>query len=119
MLGIEERQRTLNLKDIGIAVVIGLGGVGSWVALDLALSGKVKEMIIIDDDKIESSNLNRTPFRICDIGAYKTEVMHWFCKPSDALRTHHLHLIPFESTLWNERIQFRELLRSDENVTPT
>jgi len=47
---------------------------------------------------------------------YKIEVMHWFCKPSDAFRTHHLHLIPFESPLWKERIQFRDLLRSDANV---
>lgn len=47
---------------------------------------------------------------------YKTEVMHWFCKPSHAFRTHHLHLIPFESPLWKERIQFRDLLRSDDKV---
>ncbi len=48
---------------------------------------------------------------------YKTEVMHWFCKPSDAFRTHHLHLIPFESQLWQERIKFRELLRSDKSIS--
>jgi GrpB-like predicted nucleotidyltransferase (UPF0157 family) len=47
---------------------------------------------------------------------YKKEVMHWFCKPSDAFRTHHLHLIPFESSLWKERIKFRELLRSDKII---
>lgn len=47
---------------------------------------------------------------------YKTGVMHWFCKPSDVFRTHHLHLIPFESPLWQERIKFRELLRSNEGV---
>jgi len=47
---------------------------------------------------------------------YKKEDMHWFCKPSDAFRTHHLHLIPFESPLWQERIQFREVLRSDKNI---
>ena len=47
---------------------------------------------------------------------YKTEVMHWFCKPSHDYRTHHLHLIPFESPLWKERIQFRDLLRSDDKV---
>ena len=47
---------------------------------------------------------------------YKAEVMHWFCKPSDAFRTHHLHLIPYESPLWQERIKFRELLRSDDKV---
>ncbi len=47
---------------------------------------------------------------------YKKEVMHWFCKPSDAFRTHHLHLIPFESPLWHERIRFRELLRSNSKL---
>jgi GrpB-like predicted nucleotidyltransferase (UPF0157 family) len=31
---------------------------------------------------------------------YKAEVMHWFCKPSPSLRTHHLHLIPLASPLW-------------------
>ena len=41
---------------------------------------------------------------------YKKEVMHWFCKPSDDHRTHHLHLVPFQSKLWNERIQFRQIL---------
>ena len=40
---------------------------------------------------------------------YKTNVMHWFCKPSFAMRTHHLHLVPFESPLWNERLAFRDL----------
>jgi GrpB-like predicted nucleotidyltransferase (UPF0157 family) len=47
---------------------------------------------------------------------YKSEVMHWFCKPSDAFRTHHLQLIPFESPLWHERIKFRDFLRSNHNV---
>lgn len=42
--------------------------------------------------------------------------MHWFCKPSDAYRTHHLHLIPYGSPLWRERIKFRELLRSNSLV---
>lgn len=47
---------------------------------------------------------------------YKTEVIHWFCKPSAAFRTHHLHLVPFESQLWQERIKFRELLCRDKSL---
>jgi GrpB-like predicted nucleotidyltransferase (UPF0157 family) len=43
---------------------------------------------------------------------YKHEVMHWFCKPSLAVRTHHLHLIPFGSPLWQERLLFRNSLRA-------
>lgn len=52
-----------------------------------------------------------------EYSAYKTDVMHWFCKPSDEFRTHHLHLIPYKSSLWLERIQFRELLLSDKQIT--
>ena len=51
-----------------------------------------------------------------DYWPYKPDVMHWFCKPSDAHRTHHLHLIPFQSPLWQERINFRNLLRSNKRV---
>ncbi len=42
--------------------------------------------------------------------------MHWFCKPSPNLRTHHLHLVPYESTLWKERIKFRDTLRINTKI---
>jgi GrpB-like predicted nucleotidyltransferase (UPF0157 family) len=44
---------------------------------------------------------------------YKPDEMHWFCKPSPAVRTHHLHLIPWRSPLWNERLAFRDALREN------
>ena len=44
---------------------------------------------------------------------YKANVMHWFCKPSDAHRTHHLHLVPYGSRLWHARLGFRDALRAD------
>lgn len=47
---------------------------------------------------------------------YKAEVMHWFCKPSPALRTHHLHLVPLHSALWVERLRFRDALRADTEL---
>ncbi len=43
---------------------------------------------------------------------YKPDIMHWFCKPSPEVRTHHLHLVPYQSALWLERIQFRDHLRT-------
>jgi GrpB-like predicted nucleotidyltransferase (UPF0157 family) len=46
----------------------------------------------------------------------KADVMHWFCKPSDQVRTHHLHLVPFESPLWRQRLAFRDRLRADARV---
>lgn len=57
--------------------------------------------------------LSRAGYHYAD---YKSDVMHWFCKPSFALRTHHLHLVPFESPLWLERLRFRDLLRADSGL---
>lgn len=47
---------------------------------------------------------------------YKAELMHWFCKPSPEHRTHHLHLVPFSSPLWQERLAFRDALRADTDL---
>lgn len=47
---------------------------------------------------------------------YKPDVMHWFCKPSPNHRTHHLHLVPKASLLWQQRLYFRDALRSDPTL---
>ena len=47
---------------------------------------------------------------------YKADAMHWFCKPSPSLRTHHLHLVAHDSALWRERLAFRDALRADPEV---
>jgi len=43
---------------------------------------------------------------------YRAEVMHWFCKPDPARRTHHLHLIPAKSTRLDDELLFRNYLRA-------
>ena len=43
---------------------------------------------------------------------YRADVMHWFCKPGPAFRTHHLHLVPYGSELWIKRVAFRDSLRA-------
>ena len=47
---------------------------------------------------------------------YRPDSEHWFCKPSPAFRTHHLHLIPFESREWHEAIAFRDYLRAHSQI---
>jgi GrpB-like predicted nucleotidyltransferase (UPF0157 family) len=44
---------------------------------------------------------------------YKPDEMHWFCKPSPEVRTHHLHLVPLVSQTWVERLAFRDALRQN------
>ncbi len=68
------RQKSLNLRIPEKVTVIGVGGVGSWVALNLALVG-TPTMILIDHDIIEESNLNRTPFKITQVGRPKVEAL--------------------------------------------
>jgi len=68
------RQKPLNLKTVNKVTVIGLGGIGSWVALDMALAG-AKTLILIDNDKIETTNLNRTPYKVTQTGMFKTQAM--------------------------------------------
>lgn len=75
--GLYSRQSTLSLLSYDYAVVVGLGGIGNWVALDLALSGQVRNLILIDPDTVEEHNLNRTIFRYCDIGAYKVDAVKY------------------------------------------
>lgn len=47
---------------------------------------------------------------------YKADVMHWLCKPSADFRTHHLHLIPLDSAVWQARLAFRDYLRRDASA---
>ena len=69
------RQTALSLYKYDHAIVVGLGGIGNWVALDLALSGQVGVIHLIDPDTVEESNLNRTIFRYCDIGRHKVDAV--------------------------------------------
>lgn len=43
---------------------------------------------------------------------YRAEIMHWFCKPDPARRTHHLHLIPTDSPRFDDEMAFRDYLRA-------
>ena len=73
-MGIYDRQKSLDLQIPTKIAVIGVGGIGSWVGLNLALVG-VKNLSLIDHDTIEETNLNRTPYRLVDIGKLKVEAL--------------------------------------------
>ena len=54
--------------------ILGLGGLGSNVAVLLARSG-IGYLKLVDFDIVEASNLNRQQYRISHIGLKKTEAM--------------------------------------------
>lgn len=69
-----DRQKTLQLEVPEKVVVVGAGGVGTWVALFSAMSG-VEEIVIYDDDIVEPTNLNRLPFKSSMVGLPKVEAV--------------------------------------------
>ncbi len=72
--GLYARQGTLKLAQPNSVIVVGVGGVGSWVALNIALVG-IKHIVLIDPDTIEGHNLNRTPFKSMQIGLPKVTAL--------------------------------------------
>jgi len=77
MVDVYDRQQSLKLHSYKHAIVLGVGGIGGWVAFNLALSGQVEDLTLIDPDVVEDSNLNRTPFRFCDIGFLKVDALKY------------------------------------------
>ena len=72
---IYERQNLINgLKIPKVSSVVGCGGTGFWTALLLAMSG-VEELILVDSDMVEVSNLNRLPLEETCVGKKKTEAL--------------------------------------------
>lgn len=58
-------------------LVVGCGGIGTWVSIIGVMSGW-ENIVLIDHDRIEQSNLNRLPFTRDDVGLLKVDVLYRF-----------------------------------------
>lgn len=61
------------LRSARVAIA-GLGGLGSNIAVSLTRAG-VGELLLVDFDRVEISNLNRQQYDIGDLGRLKTEAL--------------------------------------------
>lgn len=67
-INMQERLQTSHI------LIIGLGGIGTWVLQGLSLAG-VKKFTLVDPDVVEMTNLNRQcMFTLTDVGKVKVEV---------------------------------------------
>ncbi len=84
--------------------------VGSTAVPGLAAKPVIDIMAAVES--LEASRPALEALRECGYchAPYRADVMHWLCKPSPAVRTHHLHLVPFGSALWADRLAFRDRL---------
>jgi molybdopterin/thiamine biosynthesis adenylyltransferase len=68
------RHDGLGINQNQCVLVVGCGGIGSWLGYFLGLAG-VQRLHLFDGDKIEEHNLSRLPFTPKDIGRYKSEAL--------------------------------------------
>ena len=54
--------------------ILGLGGLGSNIAVMLARAG-VGRLILADFDRVDVTNLNRQQYKACQTGMLKTEAL--------------------------------------------
>lgn len=70
--------------------IIGVGGVGSWLAPAIILLTSKEQVTLIDGDRLEDKNLDRQLFNESDINKFKSEALaeqrgckavnQWFCE---------------------------------------
>jgi len=111
-----ERERALLADGLGAWIVAPIEHVGSTAVPGLAAKPVIDIMA-----PVQSLAASRDALSACaSLGylyaPYRSDVMHWFCKPSAALRTHHLHLVPLGSPMWTEKLVFRDYLRRNPAV---
>lgn len=88
----------------GKIAILGLGGLGSNIAISLARVG-VGKLIIADFDIVEPSNLNRQNYFISDIGKKKTEATKENIKranPFIDIETHDLMVTPENMQIFSD-----------------
>jgi GrpB-like predicted nucleotidyltransferase (UPF0157 family) len=108
-----ERERVALEASIGPWVVGAIHHVGSTAVPGLEAKPIVDILVGVED--LESSRECFGPLATLDYlyAPYRSDEMHWFCKPRPERRTHHLHLVPSGSRRYADELAFRDLLRAD------
>jgi GrpB-like predicted nucleotidyltransferase (UPF0157 family) len=108
-----QAERALIEGQLGAYVVGAIEHVGSTAVPGLSAKPVIDIMVGVASLELSRPALPLLePLGYCHF-PYKADVMHWLCKPSPELRTHHAHLVPFQSRLWIDRLAFRDSLRAD------
>jgi GrpB-like predicted nucleotidyltransferase (UPF0157 family) len=107
------RERAALEEAIGAWAVGGIHHVGSTAVPGLAAKPIVDILVGVED--LESSRGCFDPLAGLEYlyAPYRSEEMHWFCKPDPDRRTHHLHLAPVKGRRYADELAFRDRLRAD------
>ena len=111
-----EEERAVLKSLLAHWIVAEIEHVGSTAVPGLAAKPVIDIMVPVESLAASRGSIEAASHAGYIYWPYKADVMHWFCKPSAAHRTHHLHIVPFESPLWFDRLRFRDALRSDSKL---
>jgi len=108
-----ERERVLLERAVGPWIVGDVNHVGSTAVP--GLDAKPIIDILIGVENLAASRACFEPLAELDYlyAPYRAQEMHWFCKPDPSRRTHHLHLVPVDSSRYRDELAFRDRLLSD------
>jgi GrpB-like predicted nucleotidyltransferase (UPF0157 family)/GNAT superfamily N-acetyltransferase len=101
---------------IGGWAVGGIHHVGSTAVR--GLDAKPIVDILVGIGNLESSRACFEPLAELEYlyAPYRSEEMHWFCKPHPSRRRFHLHLVPADSRRYADELAFRDRLRADPSL---
>ena len=101
---------------IGRWVTGGIHHVGSTAVPGLAAKPVIDILVGVEDLPSSRACFGELATLRYRYAPYRTDEMHWFCKPSPAHRTHHLHLVPTGSQRYRHELAFRDILRARPDV---
>ena len=111
-----DEERRLLEPVIGKWATGGIHHVGSTAVPGLASKPVID--ILVGVKTLDSSRSAFDP--LAELGylyaPYRESVMHWFCKPDPAHRTHHLHLVPTGSQRYQDELTLRDFLRARPDI---
>jgi GrpB-like predicted nucleotidyltransferase (UPF0157 family)/predicted nucleotidyltransferase len=107
-----EQEKADLQQAIGPWVTGGIHHVGSTAVPGMAAKPVID--ILVGVESLPASRACFEPLAKLRYGyaPYRSEEMHWFCKPSPSHRTHHLHLVPRGSKRYRDELAFRDALRA-------
>jgi GrpB-like predicted nucleotidyltransferase (UPF0157 family) len=111
-----DAEKALLETAIGRWVTGGIHHVGSTAVPGLAAKPVIDILVGVEDLTSSRTCFGELAELSYRYAPYRSNEMHWFCKPSPARRTHHLHLVPTRSRRYDDELAFRDLLRADPDL---
>jgi len=111
-----DEERIALSRALGDWAVGGIHHVGSTAVPGLDAKPIIDILVGVWDLESSRSCFNRLARLGYHYAPYRHAEMHWFCKPDPSRRTHHLHLVPTDSSRFGDELAFRDYLRTQSDV---